>query len=71
MSGHWETIHHEWFDTNVINCDLCGKMIPRRIWKAAVHGREHDFCSKECERMYIEYWLPRYGQHKKEITDQG
>lgn len=71
MTNHWETVQTEWFETKVVNCELCGKMIPRRIWKAEVNGSVRSFCSEDCERMYVEYWLPKYGQPEEKAADHG
>jgi ribosomal protein L24E len=64
----WQEIERRWHDTGVINCDLCGKLIPRRLWVVEIEGRELRFCSEDCERLYRTYWLPKYGttQHTEE-----
>jgi hypothetical protein len=60
---------HEWrersnllFHTSVVTCSLCGKMIPTRYWVVSQDdGFERIFCDADCERLYNEYWLPKYG----------
>jgi len=57
-AGHWETIDSDWWDPNVINCQMCGQMIPRDIWVADDGLR---VCSYQCDHLYRSYWLPLYG----------
>ena len=57
----WVDIARRWHDTGVTNCGLCGKLIPRRLWMAEVHGKTVGFCGPDCERLYRTYWLPKYG----------
>ena len=59
--GRWEKRNVSWWETNVINCSLCGQMIPRDIWVVEEDGQKRLFCGPECERLYREYWLPKYG----------
>ncbi|MCL5957939.1 MAG: hypothetical protein M1358_01265 [Chloroflexi bacterium] len=66
--GHWETRNTDYtsyLDANVVNCDLCGKMIPKEIWINEVEGETKQFCDDRCEAMYISYWLPKYGPKAK------
>lgn len=58
--GHWVAKSRSWYDVSVINCRLCGKMIPGRMWVAEVDGEELFFCDPECEETYRTYWRPRY-----------
>ena len=58
MGGHWEQRTVDWWETNVINCSLCGQMIPREVW---VSDEGLRFCGERCEGLYRSYWLPRYG----------
>ena len=57
-AGHWETITGDWWDPGVINCQMCGQMIPRDVWVAADGLR---VCSHQCDHLYRSYWLPHYG----------
>lgn len=59
--GHWIEIHRSWHDTTVTNCALCGRLVPRHIWMVEFAGRELPFCNAECEAIYRDYWLPKYG----------
>ncbi|MDP6348980.1 MAG: hypothetical protein QF719_09525 [Chloroflexota bacterium] len=56
--GHWRQLNWPWWHTGVVNCRMCGQMIPRDVW-VAEDGLE--FCSPECDGLYRSYWLPRYG----------
>lgn len=63
--GRWETKNTDYtsyLDSRVTNCDLCGKMIPKEVWVSEVNGEDRHFCNKECEAMYLNYWLPKYGR---------
>ena len=44
--GHWEELHPEVWETVVTPCDSCGQVVPKRIWRAEVEGRELRFCSE-------------------------
>lgn len=63
--GGWEKRNVSWWETNVINCSLCGQMIPRDIWVVDEDGQKRLFCGPECERLYREYWLPKYGAQQE------
>jgi ribosomal protein L24E len=54
----------DYLDPRPIVCDLCGKSIPRRAWVSVHDGLELIFCDPDCERLYHEYWLPRYARGK-------
>jgi len=58
----WRKLNWPWWDTHVINCQMCGQMIPRDVW-VAEDGLE--FCTEECDSLYRTYWLPRYGPDRK------
>ena len=57
--GHWERLNRSWWDPKVVNCEMCGQMIPRDVWLSADN---HLFCSVECDDLYRSYWIPRYGK---------
>ena len=68
----WIELERRWHDTGVTNCDLCGRLIPRRVWVVDVAGRQVRFCSQGCEQIYREYWLPKYGTTRGDSgTDHG
>ncbi len=50
--GHWEALEGDWWDPGIINCEMCGQMIPRDVWVAADGLR---VCSHQCDRLYRSY----------------
>lgn len=52
---------NDYMDTSSIRCTLCGKSIPRKAWVVERGAQELLFCAPDCERLYDDYWLPRYG----------
>jgi hypothetical protein len=62
--GHWQKTKAGWHDTSLIHCDLCGKIVPGDVWVAEVAKEMRNFCDTDCERLYVEYWLPKYGAAK-------
>ncbi len=59
--GRWVVTPRAWYDVSVLNCSLCGKMLPGKLWSVQIAGQEHIFCDAACEAIYREYWYPRYG----------
>jgi len=66
MAGHWEQRNADWWDTSVLNCSLCGQMIPRDIWVVEAASETRLFCGPDCERLYQDYWLPKYGATQRD-----
>jgi ribosomal protein L24E len=66
IMGEWQERGKasDYLNQRAVDCRFCGKSIPRRAWVAVQDGRESIFCDPECERLYREYWLPRYGAQK-------
>jgi hypothetical protein len=56
--GYWRTPAQSWWETTVVNCALCGQMIPRQQWVSEEGLR---FCAERCEALYRSYWIPRHG----------
>ena len=54
--GRWEALDGDWWETGVVNCQLCGQVIPRDVWLADDGGR---YCSETCDHLYHGYLLPR------------
>ncbi len=42
-------------------CACCGRPLFGRAWRVQLDGEELELCEPECERLYREYVLPRYG----------
>ena len=57
----WEQNEISYLRANRDSCALCGHPIAIRYWGAVVDGVALKFCSPEHERLYHDYWLPRYG----------
>ncbi len=69
--GKWrerDTGLASYFSGGVVNCNVCGKMIPREIWEVEIDGTTFSFCDETCEQLYVEYWLPR---HKHQQADSS
>lgn len=63
--GEWRDGEISYLQANRAACELCGQPIARRRWTAVVEGRERIFCSPAHERLYHDYWLPRYGANEE------
>ena len=50
----------DYLQNRAVHCHLCGKNLPLRAWVVDEEGHELVFCDPDCERLYREYWLPRY-----------
>ena len=61
MSGRWVALEHSWHDTNVVHCQVCGKLIPRTAWVFDGGAGDISACSVDCEQLYESYWRPTYG----------
>ncbi len=60
ITGAWQLIEQSWHNVQVINCQVCGRLIPRRIWRFA--DKEFgslDSCGATCERLWFEYLRER------------
>lgn len=60
--GQWESISESLYATEIHQCDFCGKMLVKRLWRVAYGGKSLQFCDERCERTWFDYWLPRYGK---------
>jgi ribosomal protein L24E len=54
----------DYLNQRSLDCTFCGKSIPRRAWVVTDERQELIFCDSDCERLYREYWLPRYAKEK-------
>ena len=57
--GEWTELKPAVWDTVTTSCECCGKVVPRRVWRATVEGAERNFCSEECELLYTDYKMRR------------
>jgi hypothetical protein len=69
--GHWIEIARHWNDTNVINCDVCGRLIPRRAWTFEGGDGSILSCSSDCEDLYESYVKPTYGVLRKKASSSA
>jgi hypothetical protein len=60
--AHWQRRETSWWETNVVNCSLCGQMIARDVW---VSDDGLEFCGPDCEQLYRRYWVPTYGPRRE------
>ena len=61
MKGHWVEFERSWHDTAIVNCAVCGRLIPRRAWVFDGGEGEIEACSESCEELYFSYVEPLYG----------
>ncbi|MFN8150456.1 MAG: hypothetical protein U0R24_04950 [Solirubrobacterales bacterium] len=61
MSSRWVDFNRAWHDTEVVNCPVCGRLIPSRAWVFEVPSGEITACSEECEELYFSYVEPTHG----------
>ena len=59
--GEWGTNVISYLRPNRLHCDLCGQPLAGPYWIAEVEQTAKAFCSPAHERLYLDYWLPRYG----------
>jgi hypothetical protein len=57
----WVELEHRWYETNTVQCDVCGRMLPRRAWTFDGGAGELASCGPECEELYASYVRPTYG----------
>jgi hypothetical protein len=60
-AGHWEETHAQWHEMGMTYCDVCGLILPKKLWIAEVDGTRRVFCGPGCERLYHEYVAPGKG----------
>jgi hypothetical protein len=56
-TGRWVQNDARWFETRMLYCDLCGRIIPKHLWQLAVDGATRTFCGPACEALYRSYIL--------------
>lgn len=59
--GHWVDPAKNWYDTTVLYCSVCGRVIPRRRWVFTNGSDVVVACGPDCEDLYYDYILPTYG----------
>lgn len=69
--GVWRQKPTAIYETEIVTCSLCGKMIPVKYWVVGqADGSEKIFCGPDCEQLYREYWLPKYGDQPSEKAQE-
>ena len=54
--GKWLDTARAWSDTNVSYCDVCGRLIPRRVLGCSTTAaKKLNTCSPDCEDLYDSY----------------
>jgi hypothetical protein len=59
--ARWVELESRWYDTDTVQCDVCGRMLPRRAWTFDGGAGALGSCGPECEELYHSYVLPTYG----------
>lgn len=70
MSGRWLEFDRTWHDTDIVNCSVCGRLIPRRAWVFTGAVGDVRSCSPECEELYRTYLEPTYGPLATELEGE-
>ena len=70
--GRWKELGIPWYETSTVSCALCGQFLPRRVWVVQIADQPLSFCSRRCEQIYRQYWLPRHaGASRTEDGETG
>ena len=64
--GEWKQSEISYLKANRAACALCGHPIASATGAPRSTASPQKFCSPEHERLYHDYWLPRYGA--KEVS---
>jgi hypothetical protein len=65
--GRWIENDARWFELRMVYCDLCGRIIPKHLWRANVNGVTLTFCEPACEGLYWSYLLGSDGPLHAEV----
>lgn len=55
--ARWEDNDARWFELRMLYCDLCGRIIPKFLWRVEIDGATRTFCDPACEALYRDYVL--------------
>jgi hypothetical protein len=58
--GKWIERTVDWRAGVQCSCGVCGRPLPGRVWLVKIDGQAKEFCDPSCERLYRDYWVPRY-----------
>jgi hypothetical protein len=59
MSGAWEELEPQIWETVVTPCDCCGQVVAKRLWRIEIDGVDRRFCGPDCEQLYRKYVIPK------------
>ena len=59
--GRWEPIERTWHDELYVHCDVCGALIPARMWRFEDGERTVTSCEPACQELYESYVKPVHG----------
>ncbi len=70
LSGAWEDKAQPWHEIHVLNCQVCGRLIPQRTWRFI----DPDFgtilaCTPPCETLWYHYVRARQAEMKASPHD--
>jgi hypothetical protein len=52
VTGGYRAIDAPWHETRIVNCELCGQMLPRRAFHDE-RDAAHRFCSPSCADLWF------------------
>ena len=50
MTGRYVSLDIPWYETRILNCTFCGKMIAGRYWEDDAHPADK-FCEASCAEV--------------------
>jgi hypothetical protein len=50
MAAHYVELSTPWYETRILNCSFCGKMIAARYWCDAAFA-DDKFCEPDCAEV--------------------
>jgi hypothetical protein len=59
--GRWRELEHLWYETDTVQCEVCGRLLPRRAWVFDGGAGDLDSCGPDCQELYESYVRPTYG----------
>jgi N-methylhydantoinase B/oxoprolinase/acetone carboxylase alpha subunit len=57
--GRWEEVRAQWHQTELIYCDVCGLILPKRMWVIDSQSGRGVFCGPDCSQLLQDYLEPR------------
>jgi hypothetical protein len=66
--GRWVENDARWFELCLLYCDLCGRVIPKRLWQVDLDNQLRTFCDERCEALYRDYVLGQRPEPHEGVT---